>query len=264
MRLRRRRSIRARFGMITLHVYWDDEPHAFRLGDGEHGVGRAACPVQIMESGVSKHHAMLRVEGDRLFVRDLGSRNGTLLDGLPVGIEYQEVAWDAEMLFADTRAHRVRPDAAGITDEETSDRTVFQTEQSFHLSDGYSDTARTRIVKMLSGLFDFLGTREDPQTIEDDACRFVASCIKAERVLLLEDSGPGSPLVPIARWTPRGPSDEPIRLSSTIVNLVHDERRSVLIRDALKDPRTWDAESVATLNVRSAMAAPLFDNERVR
>jgi hypothetical protein len=54
-----------------------------RLLEPEHLVGRApSCALHINERYVSAQHALLRWTGQRWEVKDLGSRNGTFLDGL--------------------------------------------------------------------------------------------------------------------------------------------------------------------------------------
>jgi hypothetical protein len=53
-----------------------------RFLEPEHLVGRAPpCALRINERYVSARHAILRWTGDRWEVKDLGSRNGTYLDG---------------------------------------------------------------------------------------------------------------------------------------------------------------------------------------
>ena len=49
------------------------------------------CDLQVVNQFVSRRHAELRQHGDWLHVRDLGSRNGTAVNGNPV---QQEVALD--------------------------------------------------------------------------------------------------------------------------------------------------------------------------
>lgn len=54
---------------------------AHRL-EAEHLIGRApACPLRLSPRYVSAHHAVLRWADGRWELRDLGSRNGTFLDG---------------------------------------------------------------------------------------------------------------------------------------------------------------------------------------
>jgi serine/threonine-protein kinase len=48
-------------------------------------IGRGAdCTIQLASSGVSKHHCRVVVQGDAVWVEDLGSSNGTHLNGRPV------------------------------------------------------------------------------------------------------------------------------------------------------------------------------------
>lgn len=42
------------------------------------------CTVSLPSSTVSRHHAQIRQEGSRFFLRDLNSTNGTLLNREPV------------------------------------------------------------------------------------------------------------------------------------------------------------------------------------
>jgi hypothetical protein len=62
-----------------------------RLLEPENLVGRAAaCSLRLTERHVSAQHALLRLSREQWWVRDLGSRNGTFLDGkkLHVGDDY--------------------------------------------------------------------------------------------------------------------------------------------------------------------------------
>ncbi|MCG3149736.1 MAG: Serine/threonine-protein kinase PknD [Verrucomicrobiae bacterium] len=53
------------------------------LGSGEFVVGRdAACEVRIPSDAVSRRHARLTVAEDAVFIQDLGSANGTYVDGV--------------------------------------------------------------------------------------------------------------------------------------------------------------------------------------
>ncbi|MCI0376346.1 MAG: FHA domain-containing protein [Gemmataceae bacterium] len=56
--------------------------HALRFTDGEFIFGRGPeCHVRPNSDWVSRQHCMLRVHGDRVSIRDLGSTNGTLVNG---------------------------------------------------------------------------------------------------------------------------------------------------------------------------------------
>jgi DNA-binding winged helix-turn-helix (wHTH) protein len=54
----------------------------FVLSDGENVIGRASdAAVHIDSKSVSRHHARVQVTGVRATVEDLGSKNGTFLEG---------------------------------------------------------------------------------------------------------------------------------------------------------------------------------------
>ena len=54
--------------------------------EGESRIGRAEdCFVRSRSSRVSRHHSVLRVEGIRATIEDLGSRNGTFVAGRRIG-----------------------------------------------------------------------------------------------------------------------------------------------------------------------------------
>ena len=42
------------------------------------------CDLRLVDAGVSRHHAELRVEDGQVVLVDLGSTNGTLVNGQPV------------------------------------------------------------------------------------------------------------------------------------------------------------------------------------
>lgn len=61
-------------------LLWGDR--AFVLVDGNNLIGRTAdCHVVIESPLVSRHHACVKVSAKSVSVEDLGSRNGTLLQG---------------------------------------------------------------------------------------------------------------------------------------------------------------------------------------
>jgi DNA-binding winged helix-turn-helix (wHTH) protein len=56
------------------------------LGPGAHLIGReAGVDARIIDPSVSRHHARLRIVGSRATLEDLGSKNGTSVNDLPIG-----------------------------------------------------------------------------------------------------------------------------------------------------------------------------------
>jgi len=81
--------------------------------------------------------------------------------------------------------------------------------------------------------------------------------------VLLLDPGDGTEPVQIAARTRGGRADRALALSTTIMRKVLTECTSVLTRDTAIDPRFQGQHSIVAQSVHSAMAVPLFDNEKV-
>ncbi len=61
------------------------EPLHFPLPEGESRLGSASdCDLVVDHPTVSRHHAAVHVDGGSVILRDLGSRNGTFVDGVRI------------------------------------------------------------------------------------------------------------------------------------------------------------------------------------
>ena len=62
-----------------------DSGKAFELAPGEYVVGRSTgADVLLLDESVSRRHALMTVTDDGVTVLDLGSHNGTHVNGRPV------------------------------------------------------------------------------------------------------------------------------------------------------------------------------------
>ncbi|HZT81534.1 MAG TPA: FHA domain-containing protein [Gemmataceae bacterium] len=69
-------------GIKLLVVQGRPQGKALLFPPGEHLFGRGAeCQIRANSDWVSRQHCLLRVTPDGAFLRDLGSRNGTLVNG---------------------------------------------------------------------------------------------------------------------------------------------------------------------------------------
>ena len=81
-------------------------------------------------------------------------------------------------------------------------------------------------------------------------------------VMLLRDA-PGGELRQVAARYRGGRAEEPLALSKTIIGSVLADNTSVITGDAANDPRFLAQRSIIAQAIHSAMAVPLFDNEKV-
>jgi pSer/pThr/pTyr-binding forkhead associated (FHA) protein len=87
---------------------WSGGPRAlFVVGRGDD------CDVRLASNMVSRHHARLLVEKERVLLLDLSSRHGTCAEGnLLAPGEEREIALGARILFADVVLTLMDPHAA--------------------------------------------------------------------------------------------------------------------------------------------------------
>jgi len=90
--------------------------HEVPLPEGEHLIGRGEdCRIRSASASVSRHHALVRVTSERLLVEDLGSRNGTWVQG-------RRLAGPAELNAGDVV--RVGPEVIRFVSVSNDDSTV--------------------------------------------------------------------------------------------------------------------------------------------
>ena len=66
-------------------MYLTTHDQQYPLANGEAVIGRARdAAIRLDSGGVSRHHARLIVAGTEATIEDLGSKNGTFIDGHPI------------------------------------------------------------------------------------------------------------------------------------------------------------------------------------
>lgn len=235
------------------------------LREGEQTVGRATtCDVRLPHSSVSRAHAKLTLEGGRVTVADLDSSNGTFVNGArvtePRGLELGDT-----LLFADAELKLVESTPLAETiysDDGGSSESFSMTLDEVLGQSGRSD-GRTNLFQILAEAGELLATRRHLDELYGlilDLVEKVATCDRA--VLLLMEEDAEEPVVKASRLKP-GVEEDELVLSRTMVKKVLEQKSGLLTSDAQQDPRFQQQQSIVSQGIRSAMAAPLFDNENV-
>jgi serine phosphatase RsbU (regulator of sigma subunit) len=260
-------------------------PWRQHLPDGTHRIGRYP-PNEIMlaDNTVSREHAEIRVDGDCARVRDLGSRNGTWINDRRCEGEEPLAPGDQLRLGTVNLTVAGSPARAGAAHDARSSSSVehpplAEDEQALFASRAlrWEDTRPDPAAgarhgrQLLDALLDtgnFLVMPRPREELYDALLAAVAKVIPARRLALLLHEGPGAPeetddLPPVRAARPSLPAGETLLLSRTLLRNVLHQRQSLLVVDARTDARFKDQASIVALDLRSAMVAPLFDNERV-
>lgn len=107
-----------------------DGTREFALKPGENSVGREAADVLLGHGTVSRKHAKITVENGKAYVEDLGSTNGTTLDGRKLAPgEKAEMADGAEVVFGSAALKYVAPEVVEEV-EQVEDAEVEVTEMA--------------------------------------------------------------------------------------------------------------------------------------
>jgi adenylate cyclase len=216
--------------------------------------------VPILDPGVSRRHAELRVVGSRVAIVDLASRNGTWLNGQR--IQYGDATvgdligfGPVELGVVEEMAPRVSVTAPFALDGAQTmvrERPMLSQAEAFEAVAGRRLAQLVAVAQRLGGLarLEALLTR-----IVDDAFE----AFNADRVAVLLMNEHGELDMRLARDRSGLAVSRPV--PRTIAQGVADRQVSWLLHDATSDARAT-GDSVIQQAVRSALAAPLIGEGR--
>ena len=223
---------------------------------------------RISDEGASRQHAEIFRMGELFFIRDLGSRNGTLVNEKRVaetvlrGGDHIRIC-DSVFMFVDgddappVRNLRVQ---AGL---DTMDLVKFRnTLRPGPLLDEtperYGSKSHGRPLKGL--LARALSGCSNVKVILDRVVREAGKALGADRVdiLIVEKLKPDLRIEPVATFDVKGLGEIP--LSRTLIAQVLETQEALLTSDAATDQRFHAAQSIVHHAIRSVMCVPVpFD-----
>ena len=281
--------------------YEGSAPHenrVFVIGDKPGIIGRSPdCDWVVRHESVSRAHARFSRDEDGWLITDLNSKNGVRVNTFRIR---EEPLRDGDRIDLGTAQLRVEISSPGA--RESADQVEFiehempnQHTEIFEMS-GLSSLLATPLNELSDGPDSGLGTpsgaiadRRERTSLYDggamlglvsEAAEALISCdsldqtlerilalvfnnLPAERglICLHDEENPGQQ--PNVMRTKSGIPDEPIQVSSNIVNHVLTKKQALLVRNTRTDDRFGGARSVIMMEIHSAMCAPLYRDDRV-
>jgi serine phosphatase RsbU (regulator of sigma subunit) len=237
---------------------------------------------------LSRFHAEIVRDGDRFVVRDVGSRNGTSVNGMPVvqpvplRIGDKITLGETTITFGEERPPQVVLDDAPVSKDTTTfsiplDDIITRsrpgpsrsgTEPALVKDLGatlapVAAGAEGRTLALLNRAGMELITHREGEEILNVIMDLVFEAIPAERGFLMLLEGEGKEMVSKTVRDLTRSSGGAISLSRSIANMVIRNRQSILTQDAQADERFRMRESVVLQGIRSAMCVPLWNNKEV-
>lgn len=238
----------------------------FHLGDGAPlVVGRElTCELPILDSGVSRRHAEIRPDEQGISLSDLGSRNGTWINGTRISQARARVGDSVAFgaLVFTVEADPGRQDhtegngafVAAASPVATSVPQVIVERRVASPNTALLEVVGQRFAKLVL-LAQRLGGLTSVEQLLPIIVDDLFAAFDADRVAVLLRNSDGELVTRLARDAYGGNAERSV--SRTITDGVASRRIALLTHDALEDSRTA-GESVMRQAIRSAMAAPLL------
>jgi serine phosphatase RsbU (regulator of sigma subunit) len=229
-------------------------------------IGRgSSSDLTLSSQTVSRNHAEVRREHGRVMVVDLGSLNGTRINGEAVH-EPREARIGDVIEFGSVVLRLMDESGRQSALLYTDDDSVGHQMQLTRAEAGTSASALVRraepgLLDLLSEAGKLMVVPGSPEEMFDKLLDLVTKRVPANRIIILmNDAERDEPIQRAARV--RGDrAIAPLMISRTMVRMVGREGMSFLTRDAQSDERFRHQESILAQNLHSAMAAPLVHNE---
>lgn len=215
-------------------------------------IGRGlAADLVIADPAVSRTHAEIEATGDSLRVRDLGSANGTMVNGAPIE---EALLQPGDVLTLGRPAFRLVPDAGLPAEPVIGAPAEWRSPVSLPQRIEQPEALRRLLdlARRLSGEIE-LGR------LWADIVDLTFEVVAADRAVLLVPRGPSATLVPVESRNRVGEARE-VQVPQAIAGRAAVTRRPVLTDNA-QDDAALRSGSVVAARVRSALAVPLLSDE---
>jgi len=246
------------------------------LPEGEVTIGREATnKVAVIDPSVSRKHCALRGEKGKFQVRDLDSRNGTLVNGTVVKEQWlrhgdEIAAGDSSFLFLLEDEDVAAPGRVEFDDDQrTAETTIIHPKDVVYLQPDRllrELPATSQVARNLNALLKIsriVHAIRDLDDLQGQLLDLIFEVVPAGRgAILLADSEGHQFNSTFARMRQSGQAPL-VRVSRTVARQVLEQGIAILGTDVPNNGDLRDAESLAASQVRSLLCVPLTVFQKV-
>jgi adenylate cyclase len=233
--------------------------------------------IQLLDRVVSKEHAVITAQNDQFILTDIGSRNGTFVNGErikgPIKLKDKDQFTCGATVFTfesrdagDSLVERVTVhgpmDSAVFTRVSGRLEIVFLPEEQItSIETLRTDYEKLRIANELN---QSLSTEFDLDKLCARILDRAFAIFPCDRGVILIKDQESSDLNPRAARLRNEDVDQPdIRISETILREVMEHHQAILSSDATMDSRFSGSHSIILEGIRSTMTVPLLYQDRL-
>ena len=249
------------------------------LDDNEFSVGRnPSNRLSVSDPSISRQHCVIASHGGQYQIRDLESRNGTFVNGVPVrersladGDEIQ--IGNSLLLFLAEEQPGVANATAPLRLDERSVLTgatvVLRSEDSRYLQPEKVATAPlpalrvARDLKALLKISTAINSVRKLEVLARQLMECVFDVVPAAHGAILLTGGHAEDFTAVFSWDRKQGLVAPFPVSATLVRKVLQEKVGVLSTDVLEDDAIGPSTSLTLSGTRSLLAVPLTVFDRV-
>jgi adenylate cyclase len=239
-------------------------------------IGRhPAQDIQLLDRVVSKEHAVIERRNGEFFLVDVGSRNGTYVNGHQIGKPHQLEDGDEITIGSTAFTYKDSDQPTSLIERVT----VLEVDSAIRTRISHADFGflpETKIanietlradyekLRIANELNSALSMEFDLEKLLHKILDRAFAIFKCDRGVVLVQDEHGD-LVPRAARERSKPQEDPedIRISETILNEVIENRQAILSNDARVDQRFSGSHSIILEGIRSTMSVPLLYQERL-
>jgi len=247
-----------------------DKGKSFQLTEGENTLGRKNCAVELSDGTISRQHCRLTAKNGKWILEDLGSANGTFLNGVrvvkPTAVKRGDHIRCGSTLLAFGTKRQKLPELDVDEDGRLVDAAIVATapsnEDSIIIPTPEAGAKAIERLRILYDLITEMGSIFNVDVLLQHTLDRCVDLLNADRgyVLLINQNGR---LAPRASHLPKGSKDNRIPLSRTILDEVTSKEIGVLSSNAMTDKRFASGKSVHDYGIRSAICVPIRGRERI-
>ena len=244
---------------------------AFALGDEEVSVGRESSNlIPVSDNLLSRRHCLFKQEGKRFKVVDLGSVNGTSVNGVPVKEHFLEhgdqvTVGESRFVFllrggvSQRDSNPVHLSEQGLSAGRTvrlrvGDALYLRPQDKWSSLPPLGRMARdlTVLVRVSTAVNAVRGV----EALQRELLQLIFEVVPAERGAILL-AGDDLEITSVFGWDRAAGPERPVSVSRTVVRQVLEEGAAVLSNDAVEGPETGRLEDHAATRTSSLLCVPL-------